>query len=281
MTDQLCIVAEHLAAGMRDEATGLSPSRDLIAGATRGYRRRRALLGTGVATGLAAVLALGVALRASPPHPSTPVAGQGRVALAAAMEASGDTSFALDLAYVRVQRGHSDTDRYTGAYDGRGRVGYLRFNKAPLQVVVVGDDLYVVETGQKYPRAHFTGPVSRALAIDTATVGPAFDDLSVDPKVLFANLQRLGGAQYVGRSGGLDTYRFRFQVPGDDRMAAHTISGSIAVHVDSGLLARVAQETTVVGADPTLADREPLTFRTVMTFSHYGIAVHVTRPPTR
>ena len=50
------------------------------------------------------------------------------------------------------------------------------------------------------------------------------------------------------------------------------------VHRRSGLIAELTQQTTVVGANPEIADSTSLTFTTKLTFSAYGLPVRVTKP---
>jgi hypothetical protein len=95
-------------------------------------------------------------------------------------------------------------------------------------------------------------------------------------------VRRLGQARLTGRTGSgaqaLDTYRFHYQIAGDASVQPHRLAGTIVVHHQSDLIARITMRTTVTGAHPQVADSGLLTFRTVLTFSDYGVAVSV-RPP--
>jgi hypothetical protein len=53
----------------------------------------------------------------------------------------------------------------------------------------------------------------------------------------------------------------------------------VQVHHDSNLIARITSRTTVVGPSPQSAAGDPLTFETVIDFSHYGVPVSVEPPP--
>ncbi len=50
------------------------------------------------------------------------------------------------------------------------------------------------------------------------------------------------------------------------------------VHDQSDLIAKITMQTSVTGAHPQLADGGWLTFKTVMTFSDYGVPVSVQAP---
>jgi hypothetical protein len=50
------------------------------------------------------------------------------------------------------------------------------------------------------------------------------------------------------------------------------------VHDQSNLIAEITMQTTVTGASPQIADGGWTTFKTVMTFSDYGVPVSVQAP---
>jgi hypothetical protein len=84
--------------------------------------------------------------------------------------------------------------------------------------------------------------------------------------------RRISGAQ------ALDAYRFQYQIAGGASVQRHRLAGMIVVRHQSNLIARITMQTTVTGTHPPIADSGRLTFRTVLTFSDYGVAVSV-RPP--
>lgn len=97
-----------------------------------------------------------------------------------------------------------------------------------------------------------------------------------------AAAQHRGSITFMGRTGigarALDTYHFSYEIAGDGSVRPHQLTGTIVMHDRSNLIAAITMQTTVTGADPQLADSEPLTFTTVMTFSDYGLPVSVQAP---
>jgi len=76
----------------------------------------------------------------------------------------------------------------------------------------------------------------------------------------------------------VDTYDFKYHIAGDGSVKSHQLTGTIVVHHTSNLIARITMQTKVTSAQPQLGDGGWLTFRTVMTFSDYGVPVSVHVP---
>src|SRR5258708_4675267 len=108
------------------------------------------------------------------------------------------------------------------------------------------------------------------------------DVASADPAVLLAAVRRLGTVKFAGKTGSgaraLDTYNFRYNIAGDASLKPHRPTGTIVVHDQSNLIAAITMQTSVTGANPQIADGGRLTFKTVMTFSDYGVPVSVQAP---
>jgi hypothetical protein len=251
------------------------------------------------------------AAQASRPLPSSP-----RARLLAAMSRSAQLSYRMHLANLSVLPGHQMTPTsrirdliswyadYTGVYDPRTRSGsgvnILRNESGTLadpgtygkpggydQVRVIGNRYYTrYSATASFPAGSSwtAGPGSLAQALDLnggRSWAPTSGG-SADPAVLLATVRRLGQVRLAGRSGSgaqaLDTYRFQYQIAGDASVQRHRLAGTIVVHHQSNLIARITMQTTVTGTHPQIADSGRLTFRTVLTFSDYGLPVSV-RPP--
>jgi len=300
MTGQL---EQRLAAGFRDYAAGVRLDTDVVAAAAARHHRRtnarRAIVAGGVlsvAAALSAVLVLGNA--AQPPvaghRPSATAAPAPALQLAAAVEGTAQTSFRLKVTLKRAYEtgrlaGTSDTEEYEGAFDAAADRGYLRTGTTvpgttgPIELRIIGDEVY---TGRPDTNV-WKRPIKRSdLAAVLGTANPAtssvINGLTVDPRTLLDMLKGLGGVTPAGRSGSgstaVDTYTFAYQVAADASTAAHQVTGSVEVGVQSHLLARITQQTTTVGADPAVADGQPLTWRTVIEFAGYGTPVKVDKP---
>ena len=74
-------------------------------------------------------------------------------------------------------------------------------------------------------------------------------------------------------------YHFKYHIAGDDSVKPHQLTGTIVVHDKSNLIAKITMQTKVTTAQPQLGDGGWLTFRTVMTFSDYGVPVGVLHAP--
>jgi hypothetical protein len=309
MTEQL---EQRLATGFREYAAGVRLDTDLVgAAAARNRRRttvRRAMFaggGIGVAAALSAVLVVGNTGRppadGQPPPVAEAEAGTQAPALklAAAAQATAQTSFRVRLTRAQSYetgrlKGYSVSEEYDGAFDAAADRGYLRVGPsrvrgkvvgtpAPIELRILGEDVYLgrLDTNswkRRIPRSDLAEVLGTANPATSSIV----NDLTVDPRGVQDMLRHLGTISPAGRSGSgsnaVDTYTFTYQVKADASIAAHQVTGSVKIGVESHLLAGVTQQTTTVGADPAVADGEPLTWRTVIEFADYGTAVHVEKP---
>jgi hypothetical protein len=251
------------------------------------------------------------AAQASRPLPSSP-----RARLLAAMTRSAQLSYRMHLVNLSVLPGHQMTPTsrtrdlinwyadYTGVYDPRTRSGYgvniLRNQSGTLadpstygkpggydQVRVIGNRYYTrFSATASFPAggswAAAPGSLAQALDLNGGRSWAPASGGSADPAVLLATVRRLGQVRLARRSGSgaqaLDTYRFQYQIAGDASVQRHRLTGTIVVHHQSNLIARITMQTTVTGTHPQITDSGRLTFRTVLTFSDYDVAVSV-RPP--
>jgi hypothetical protein len=251
------------------------------------------------------------AARASRPLPSSP-----RARLLAAMTTSAQLSYRVHLVNRSVLPGHRMTRTarprdlinwyadYTGVYDPRTRSGSgvnIRRNESGTladpatygqpggydQVRVIGNRYYTrfSLTASFRPGSSWTagpGSLAQALDLNGGRDWAPTSGSSADPAVLLATVRRLGQVRLAGRNGSgaqaLDTYQFRYQIAGDASVQPHQLAGTIVVHHQSNLIARITMQTTVTGAQPQIADGGQLTFQTVLAFSDYGVTVSARAP---
>jgi len=300
---------QRLGAGFREYAASVRLDADLVGAAAARHRRRGAVRRAVYATGALGVAAtLSAALVANTGQPATsaqqgPGAGAAAPAiqLAAAVQATARTSFRLHITLTRSLEhadggdGYSDSEEYAGAFDTAANRGYLnilpgrvrgqvvgRPGRLP-QLRIIGNDVYMTIPGTNRAARHFRrSQLSGLLGTATPATSSALERLSVDPRVLLAELRHLGSVTRTGRSGSgdaaVDTYAFAYQVKAGDVTGAHRVTGRVAISVRSHKLAKITQQTTTVGADPTFADSTPLTWRQVIVFYDYGTPVHVAKP---
>src|SRR5260221_13502070 len=298
-------IEDLLAASMREEVAGLTPAPDLVARAAKRHRQRSrirlaaSVTGTG---GIAAAVAIGLTVASSGPGavrtgPGAVKAG-GQAAsspqarLVAAMTASAQLSYRLHLVNTSILPGrlinwYAD---YTGVYDPRTRSGAgvdiipqdpsLHGRVGRIQVRIVGDNYYTRwGNGERFTGR---GTLVQALVLNGGRAWAPTDGASADPAVLLAAVRGLGSVKFAGKSGSgaraLDTYNFRYNIAGDASVKPHWLTGTIVVHDQSDLIAKITMQTIVTGAHPQIADGVPLTFKTVMTFSDYGVPVSVQAP---
>jgi hypothetical protein len=305
MTEQL---ERQLTAGFREYAAGVRLDTDVLgAAAARHHRRtnaRRAMVGggvVGVAGALSAVLVLGNTGQppAAEPRPPAAVAQAPALRLAAAAQATAQTSFRLRLSRTQSHetgrlKGYSVSEEYAGAFDAAADRGYLRIGPSrvrgrvvgtpvPVELRIIGEDVYLGRTDtntwrRRIPRSDLAEALGTANPATTSILA----DLTVDPRGLLDQLRHLGGITPAGRTGSgstaADVYTFSYPVKADASTAAHRVTGTVKIGVDSHLVVGVTQQTTTTGANPAIADASPLTWRTVIEFSDYGIPVHVERP---
>jgi hypothetical protein len=234
-----------------------------------------------------------------------------RARLVAAMISSAQLSYRLHLLNTSTLPGHhmTPTSRprdlinwyadYTGVYSPRTRSGagvnVMREQSGTLadpssygkvdglvDVRIIGDRYYTRFPGTGEPWRTGRGTLVQALVLNGGRAWAPTDGASADPAVLLAALRRLGSVRFVDESGfgarALDTYDFKYDIAGDASVMPHQLTGTIVVHDQSNLIAKITMRTTVTGADPQIADGGRTTFTTVMTFSDYGVSVSVQAP---
>jgi len=169
-------------------------------------------------------------------------------------------------------------DAFQGALDPARATGYLTAHGGHLDVRIINGEYYLcrggttwVKTGRSMTSVIPLGPTQEVVA-----------ELNADPSVLLTKFRTLGNVTQSGRSGSgadaVDTYTFSYPVTADESRAAHTIAGTVTVGVDSGMIRSVVQDTTLTGANPEIADREPVSFRTTVELSDYNTPVTVEQP---
>jgi hypothetical protein len=175
---------------------------------------------------------------------------------------------------------------YTGVYDPAAQVGQGRRRLAttagepqfqPLRFVA---DTFYTQDGRRWQKQQ--GTLVDALALDGGRRWGPWDGSSADFRVLLTTLKARGTVRLATRTGTgsaqVDSYAFDYTVAGDNSVAAHRMNGTIKVHHESNLIAGITEQTTVVGANPKIADGDPLTFSTTISFWDYGTPVRVTAP---
>ncbi|GAA2712813.1 hypothetical protein [Actinoplanes palleronii] len=305
MTERL---QQRLTDEFHEYAAGVRLDTDVLgAAASRHHRRtnvRRAVTAGGVlsvAAVVSGVLVLGGT--GQPPRAGDRPVASGASApalqLAAAVQATTRSSFGLGITVTRSYetgrlKGYTESSEYQGAFDAGADRGYLRIGPTmvrgkavgtpvPIEVRIIGDDVFLGRPDTNvWKRQVKRSDLAAVLGTATPATSSLVNDLTVDPRVLLETLRTLGSTTPAGRSGSgsaaVDTYTFSYPVAADASTAAHQVTGVVEVGVDSQLLARIVQETTTTGANPSVADRQPLSWRTVITFADYGTAVQVDRP---
>jgi hypothetical protein len=234
-----------------------------------------------------------------------------RARLVAAMISSAQLSYRLHLVNTSTVPGHrmTPTSRprdlinwyadYTGVYSPRTKSGagvnIMREQSGTLadpgsygkidgyiQVRIIGDRYYTRFSGDGEPWRTGRGTLVQALVLNGGRAWAPTDGASADPAVLLAALRRLGSVRFAGKSGvgalALNTYHFTYDIAGDASVRPHQLTGTIVVHDQSNLIAKITMRTSVTGADRQIADGGWTTFKTVMTFSDYGVPVSVQAP---
>jgi hypothetical protein len=231
--------------------------------------------------------------------------------LVAAMITSAQLSYRLHLVNTSILPGHRMTPGpqprdlinwyadYTGVYDPGTRSGagvsIIRrpsgtgtdpslYGKADgyIQVRIVGGNYYTRASGNGEPWYTGQGTLVQALVLNGGRAWAPTDGASADPAVLLAAARHLGSVTFAGQSGtgarALDAYTFSYNIAGDASVKPHRLTGTIVVHDQSNLIAKITMQTSVTGANPQIADGGWTTFKTVMTFSGYGVPVSVHAP---
>lgn len=239
-------------------------------------------------------------------EPSSP-----RARLVAAMITSAQLSYRLHLVNTSTLPGHRMTPTsprrdliswyadYTGVYNPRTSTGtgvdIMRQQSGTLadpssygkpdghiQVRLIGGHYYTRFSGNGQLWSTGRGTLVQALVLNGGSAWSPTNGASADPAVLLAALRRLGSVKLAGMSGtgaqALDTYDFSYHIAEDGSVKPHQLTGTIVVHGQSNLIAKITMQTKVTGTEPQLADSGWMTFTTVITFSDYGVPVSVQTP---
>jgi hypothetical protein len=291
-------------------------SRIRLAASVTGSAGIAAAVAIGLTVASAGPRANGTGPSADQPGP-TPASSDGETAssprarLVAAMITSARFSYRLHLVNTSTVPGHRMTPTspprdliswyadYTGVYNPRtgsgAGVDIMRqqsgtladpssYGKADgsIYVRILGDNYYTRFSAGAESWQKGRGTLIQALVLNGGSAWAPTDGASADPAVLLAALRRQGSVTFAGKNGtgaqALDTYDFKYDPAGDASVKPHQLTGTIVVHDQSSLIARITMQTRVAGSDPRLADRGWMTFKTVMTFSDYGVSVTVHAP---
>ncbi|TYB34256.1 hypothetical protein FXF50_28480 [Micromonospora sp. AP08] len=300
---------DQLVAGMRDQAAGLTLSRDVLGAATRRHRRRTALHRTayaagvvGVAGALTAALTVSASTPGDRPGPSGPVAGRPapsaspqspQLRLAAAAAASENISYRVKVTTTSLNEPppkgelpEPSSERWvtTGAFDPTTATGYLdspytglrpAVAAGPEHLRLVGGVLYFGGRDGRDPDngkivwSRFPGRQD-TLDYDMAMGGRL--GASASPEELLRVLTR-AGATVTEQSPGV--YRFDVSVPDPSReIVADRLVGEVTVGADDRI-ARVSYDRT-----SRMVRTKDYTYRlkVVIELSGYGLPVKVKAP---
>jgi hypothetical protein len=121
-------------------------------------------------------------------------------------------------------------------------------------VRIIGDRYYTRFSGAGQPWRTGRGTLVEALVLNGGRAWGPTDGASANPAVLLAALHRLGSVR------------------------PHQLTGTIVVHDQSNLIAKITMRASATGPDERVAGGGRTTFTTVMTFSDYGVPVSVQVP---
>ncbi|MEU9738422.1 hypothetical protein AB0E12_04400 [Micromonospora chersina] len=300
---------DQLVAGMRDQAAGLTLTRDVLGAATRRHRRRTALHRTayaagvvGVAGALTAALTVGADNPGVRPGPSGPVAGRPapvaspqspQLRLAAAAAASENVSYrvrvtttSLDAPPPKGELPEPVSRRWvtTGAFDPATATGYLDSPYTGLRPAVAAGPEHlrlingVLYFGGRDGQNPDNGKIvwSRfpdrqdSLDYDLAMGGRL--GASASPEALLRVLTR-AGATVTEQSPGV--YHFEVSAPDpSNEIIADRLVGEVTVGAD-GRIAKVAYDRT----SRMVRTRDYTShLRVVIELSGYGLPVTVKVP---
>jgi hypothetical protein len=289
-------VETELVLAMRDQVAGIDPAeaQSILARALldhRRSRRRGQVLAITAATGTAAALLVGVTLALTGVGPAASVqpAGQRSEGAPVPRVSAAQTSYWVTVLNTSRWEGRAQVETladYTGSYDpvqqaGQGLRSTKRSGRPQDERIRLLDGTIYLQSDANTWR-HVQGTIVDALVLDGGRRWGPWDGRSADSRLLLATLKARGALRLTAGTGtgaaALDHYTFGYTIAGDDSVSAHLMTGTVAVHRQSGLIAELTQRTTVVGANPEIADSNKLTFSTKVTFSNYGVPVRVTKP---
>ncbi|WP_426503209.1 hypothetical protein ACPPVO_37015 [Dactylosporangium sp. McL0621] len=296
-------IEDQLAAGMREQAAGVTVDTDLVGRALRGHRRRTMVTRTAYAAGvvgLAGALAAGV-LAAGANGPTSPgrpavsgaangAAGRGgpavsgagngqavsgaeapRLRLAAVVAASRGTSYEVRNTISNRSQPGQPAMTISGAFDPATTTGYLYIpfggGSAWHEERLIGGDLYITEAvaGQPVSWQHDPGTKHSALSYDVKT---GVLGVSADPQQLLDTLTQSGAR--ISQTGP-DRYHFEVALAARKGLTGGDIAGDVTVGPDQRIATVVYAATLRSGADTTVLDAR-------LELSGYGRPVTVERP---
>jgi hypothetical protein len=292
---------------LRELAEHTQPSASPVAAIMqRGQRARRIRTGalTGAGAGLAAIAIAAVSVVGlGQPHRAAHAPVTAQMRLAAAMEATGQSSFRLGITLSDANGHYYRAVSYTGAYDPVTRNGYLSGDKETgiWAQRIVGGQLYVQQGPDDWLQY---GDCGRGFYFDNLKTGDggtlSSAGLSANPTRLMDLLRPSGTVTELGRQGsGADAVdRFRFvaavQVwpPGATRCGqptAHagppvttTLTGVAEVGVHSGKVSAITYQEPMLeptGTGPhTFQPSSKYAIKIAIRMSDYGLPVAV-KPP--
>ncbi|GAA0692305.1 hypothetical protein GCM10010193_53560 [Kitasatospora atroaurantiaca] len=250
---------------------GLVPVAELLHRGRRA-RRARALLRGAIGAGTLA-LAVAVAVTVAPAEPA---GGPTVLAPAASTTAEPHTGYRISLSYTIEEEGHRNRDyveRFQGAADPTTRRGYLVSDRGATECRFIDGDEYV-------------RPDNRGWRSGNPPIGPRGTLpmnrlVTVEPQDLLVELRGLGNVTRTAGPGDSETYTFSYvskgsPYTGEPKEGGNTVTGSVALV--QGRYRTITIQTVLVGPEPGTADPNPITRRSVIEFSDYGIAVPVERP---
>jgi hypothetical protein len=285
MTNRL---EEQLSAGMRESATGLTLSGDVLGRATRNHRRRVATVRLGYAlgvAGLAGVLAAGLTLGgggAAQPDAKAPPATQVQapsLRLANAAAASDEISYRSKLTLGAP--GAPDITTYEGAFDPRTDTGYLRCVRdhgVLTELLINGTRYFGTEplpgktpTGvhEAYSRYGEYPGKHEGFSYNLSNL-PAVSGVTADPASLFKALKEANAEISQNPDG---TLHFRIRQEHQDGVTVY--DGDVTIGAD-GRIAKVAIAGTWESTAKGRLDKGAFTM--TLELYDYGLDVRVERP---
>ncbi|GAB3990586.1 hypothetical protein GCM10029978_118860 [Actinoallomurus acanthiterrae] len=272
---------EELSTALRSlagqDGDSAAPVAELIERGRREERKRRARIVT-AASGVAAVTAITVGMGllsngSSPGDGSHGTASsQPTLQLAAAAESTSRTSYQVAITYTVSQAKRKDRpEHYQGAFDPVAHRGYLRMKIAParsMEFRFIGDEAYV-QRGAKWTRLDAAGAI-----VGPRGALPLTEILTSGPKSLLKALDAAGSVTRAGNGRYMFAYVGKKSAGGEP--GGNKVTGTVVVAGQK--VKQITTQTTLVGPDPKIADRDPVTRTMVIDFSGYGSPVNVRHP---
>jgi hypothetical protein len=295
-----------VASALRELAGHTQPSESPVAAIMQRGQRARRTRRAGLAGACAGLVAIAVAavsaVGLAQPHRASPEPVTPQMRLAAALQATGQSSFRLRIT-LSDPNGHGGrTVSYTGAYDPMARNGYLSGDK-PTGIWgqrIVSGVLYLQFGSDRWVQYGHCGPGFYFYNLKTGDGGTLTRaGLSANPTLLLDLLRDSGNVTDLGRQGNgakaVDRYQFVAAVqaspPGSTDCGEPTTStvyvtinvvGVAEVSVQNGKVANITYQEPIIES----AGNSPSTWQPSSTYAvkiaiqmaDYGLPVHVTAP---